>query len=253
VDANGATLPGRSVTWTSDNTGVATVSQSGLVTAVTVGGAHIVAESEGHSGSAAITVAPPPPYRMTLSVALRQSAGLVPYIFYHETAQVVAKVYDAIGTQLMNVPLTWASDLPAAIAVSTSGVITGVGRGLAHITATAGGVTATLNVQAEDWAVMPTSVSVTVGGTADAQLLAVLSNTTMCFSAGLPSTPTWTVANTAVATATPIFVPAGSTSTAPRHATITGVAPGNTTLNVTCSAGIGLPAPNLTIPITVTP
>src|SRR5437588_1545446 len=61
-DANGNTLTGRTVTWSSGNTGVATVSSSGLVTGVAAGSATITATSEGQSGTSAITVtaAPPP-------------------------------------------------------------------------------------------------------------------------------------------------------------------------------------------------
>jgi hypothetical protein len=55
-------LTGRTVSWTSGNTGVATVDANGLVRGVAAGNATITATSEGHSGSAAITVpAPPPP------------------------------------------------------------------------------------------------------------------------------------------------------------------------------------------------
>lgn len=60
-DANGGTLTGRSVTWTSLNAGVATVSSSGLVTGVTAGSANVYALSEGKSDTAAITVVAPPP------------------------------------------------------------------------------------------------------------------------------------------------------------------------------------------------
>jgi uncharacterized protein YjdB len=55
-DANGAVLTGRTVTWSSSNTGVASVSSSGLVRAVAVGTATITATSEGKSGTGAITV-----------------------------------------------------------------------------------------------------------------------------------------------------------------------------------------------------
>jgi uncharacterized protein YjdB len=54
-DSAGTVLTGRTVTWTSSNSGVATVSASGLVQAVGVGTATITATSEGKSGSAAIT------------------------------------------------------------------------------------------------------------------------------------------------------------------------------------------------------
>ena len=56
-DASGATLTGRQVTWSSGNTGIATVvSGTGLVTALAAGTATITASSEGHSGTAAVTV-----------------------------------------------------------------------------------------------------------------------------------------------------------------------------------------------------
>src|SRR5439155_19116390 len=57
-DSAGGALTGRTVTWTSSNTSVATVSSSGLVTSGVVGTATITATSEGKAGSAAVTVTP---------------------------------------------------------------------------------------------------------------------------------------------------------------------------------------------------
>src|SRR6058998_668600 len=58
-DANGNPLSGRTVTWSSSNTSMASVNGSGLVTGAAVGTATITATSEGQSGSASITVLPP--------------------------------------------------------------------------------------------------------------------------------------------------------------------------------------------------
>src|SRR5205809_159788 len=55
-DANGTPLSGRSVSWTSSNAGVASVTGSGLVTGVGAGSATITATSEGKNGTSAITV-----------------------------------------------------------------------------------------------------------------------------------------------------------------------------------------------------
>ena len=55
-DANGNVLTGRTVTWASNSLGVATVSGTGLATAVAAGSATITATSGGISGSASITV-----------------------------------------------------------------------------------------------------------------------------------------------------------------------------------------------------
>src|SRR5437660_325303 len=58
-DAAGNTLTGRTVSWTSSNSGVATVSAAGLATAVTSGSATITATSEGKGGTAAIAIPAP--------------------------------------------------------------------------------------------------------------------------------------------------------------------------------------------------
>ncbi|HVZ49181.1 MAG TPA: Ig-like domain-containing protein [Gemmatimonadaceae bacterium] len=56
-DANGNVLTGRTISFTSGATGVATVSSSGTVTGVAAGAAVITATSEGKSGTVVITVA----------------------------------------------------------------------------------------------------------------------------------------------------------------------------------------------------
>ena len=56
VAANGNKLTDRTVTWTSDNDGIAVVSSEGLVTAVAAGTAHITATAEGKSGVVTIVV-----------------------------------------------------------------------------------------------------------------------------------------------------------------------------------------------------
>ena len=58
-DANNNVLTGRVITWSSGNTAVATVSGSGLVSAVAAGSALITATSEGISGSATFNVVAP--------------------------------------------------------------------------------------------------------------------------------------------------------------------------------------------------
>src|SRR5205809_257381 len=60
-DANGNALIGRTITWTSSNSGVGTVNGSGLVGASATGSATITAMSEGQSGTATVTVTAPPP------------------------------------------------------------------------------------------------------------------------------------------------------------------------------------------------
>ena len=56
-DSNGNILTGRTISWSSSNTSIATVSGAGLVSGVAAGSAQVSATSEGKSGSATITVA----------------------------------------------------------------------------------------------------------------------------------------------------------------------------------------------------
>ena len=62
-DANNNILTGRSIAWSTANAAIASISTTGLVTAVTAGSTQITATSEGKTGSAAVTVTavPPPP------------------------------------------------------------------------------------------------------------------------------------------------------------------------------------------------
>ena len=56
TDSTGSVLVGRAITWTSSDPSVATVLATGFVRAIAAGTATITATSEGHSGSAVVTV-----------------------------------------------------------------------------------------------------------------------------------------------------------------------------------------------------
>jgi hypothetical protein len=120
------------VTWSSNNTTVATVNGSGLVTAGAAGGATITATSEGQSGTAAITVTAAPVATVTVSPA---AAAVQP----GQTVQLTATTKDANGNTLTGRTVTWASNSNAAATVSSSGLVTGVATGTALITATSEG------------------------------------------------------------------------------------------------------------------
>ena len=134
-DASGNTLTGRTVTWSSNNTAVATVSGSGLVTAVAAGSAQITATSEGKTGSAALTVSsstPPPVATVTVSLASASiTAG--------QTTQATATEKDASGNTLTGRTVTWSSNNTAVATVSSTGLVTAFAAGSAQITATSEG------------------------------------------------------------------------------------------------------------------
>src|SRR5207248_4994386 len=160
-DAGGNPLAGRAITWSSGNASVATVSQSGLVTANAAGSATITATSEGKSGSAAITVtaAAPAPVA-TVTVSLASSSVTV-----GGTDQATAILKDASGSTLSGRTVTWSSGTNSVATVNSStGLVTGVAAGTAAITATSEGKSgsATITVSAPT-----TSGSVVLVGAGD--------------------------------------------------------------------------------------
>jgi uncharacterized protein YjdB len=128
-DASGAELTGRTITWSSDNESVATVSSAGLVTAVAMGTVNITATSEGQSGSAVLTVTPAPVN--TVSVTLAASS-----VNAVQTTQATATLKDAQDRVLTGRAIVWTSDNTGVATVSSTGLVTAISGGTANITAT---------------------------------------------------------------------------------------------------------------------
>lgn len=119
----------KTVTWASSNAAVATVSATGLVTAVAPGAATITATSTADANfkaGAQITVTG----LGVRSVRVSPDNAIVPT---GSTLQLVANVDADAGVART---VTWASSNAAVATVSTSGVVTGVSAGTAAITAT---------------------------------------------------------------------------------------------------------------------
>jgi alpha-tubulin suppressor-like RCC1 family protein len=149
-DAQGTGLA-RTISWSSSDNAIATISTSGLVTAVSPGGPVIMsATAEGKTGTASISVQPPPPIatlqldHATLTVALRQDFTLA------------ATAKSASGQVLQNRPIGWSSSNPAIASVGSDGTVTGNQAGSATITAAAEGQ----SVQAVVTVVALTSITV---------------------------------------------------------------------------------------------
>src|SRR5438093_313378 len=162
-DANGTPLTGRVVTWSSNNTSVATVDAGGLVTAGAVGSATITATSEGKSGTASITVTGVPVASVTVSPAAASvQAG--------QTQQLTATLKDANGNLLTGRTVTWSSNNTPVATVNGTGLVTAKVAGSATITATSEGQSGTASitvtpVPVASVTVTPASGSVAVGST----------------------------------------------------------------------------------------
>ncbi|HVH69064.1 MAG TPA: Ig-like domain-containing protein [Gemmatimonadales bacterium] len=193
-DASGNPLTGRAVTWSSNNASVATVSSSGLVTAVAVGSATITATSEGQGGTAAVTIANVPVASVTVTPA---SAS----VNEGATVQLTATPKDANGNPLSGRVITWSSSNTSVATVTSSGLVRGVVAGAATITATSEGQSGSsaitvVHVPVASVSVGPASASVQVGGTI--QLTATPKDANGNPLSG--RTVTWMSNNTAVAT-----------------------------------------------------
>ncbi|HEX6927566.1 MAG TPA: Ig-like domain-containing protein [Longimicrobiaceae bacterium] len=161
--ADGSTLSGRTVTWSSSDEAAATVDGTGQVTAVTAGKATITARSEGRSGTATITVTPKP----VASVEISPSAAT---LLVGETRQFEARALANDGSELTGRAVTWSSSAPNIVEISNTGLATARAAGTATIRATIEGRvgTAAVAVGVQPVAtveVTPTNAALEVGQT----------------------------------------------------------------------------------------
>ncbi len=128
------------VTWSSSNSAIASVSTSGVATGIVPGTATIQATSASLQSSATLVVSS----AILTSVAISPSGSS----FAVGAAQqlTVTGTFSDGTTQNLNASATWASLANSVATVSTSGVVTGVSSGTAQITATVDGNTASTTV-----------------------------------------------------------------------------------------------------------
>ncbi len=139
-DVNNDAISGATVVWESGDTSVATVSASGLVTAVARGSASITATSGGKSATASITVDLP-------AARIDIDPGSVSLTSVDETEQLSATVYDANNDEITGATVTWVSGKTTVATVSTGGLVTAVADGSTSVTARSGSVSASIQVR----------------------------------------------------------------------------------------------------------
>ena len=242
-DANGSPLSGRVVTWASDDTTIARVSGSGLVTGRGAGSATITATSEGKSGTATITVTSVPV--PVASVTVTPSSASVPV---GQTVQLSATPKDANGSPLSGRGVTWASDDTTIARVSGSGLVTGRGAGSATITATSEGKSGTATIMVTSVPVPVASVTVTPSSASGQVGQTVQLTATPKDASGNPLSGravTWSSSDTAIATVSGTgFVTAKAAGTATITATSEGKS-GTATITV-----MSVPVPVASVTVT---
>lgn len=139
LDQRNAPIATGTVTWTSTNPSVASVSATGAVSGIAAGQANIVGAIGSVQGQAAATVILAPV--ATLSVAPTTHA-----LGVGATRQFVATAVDSRGATLAGRTITWTSSDTAKVKVSSGGLVTAVALGISTITATAEGKSASATV-----------------------------------------------------------------------------------------------------------
>jgi uncharacterized protein YjdB len=170
TDAEGNVLSGRPITFSSSNTSVATVSSTGLITAVAIGAATITATSEGKTGTADVTVTPVPVASVDVSPSTASFT-------IGQSGQFAAIAKDAKGSVLTGRPASWTSGAPSVATVSNTGVVTAVGPGSAVVFATVEGKIGSATVTVRQIAVTSVTVAPAVSniaGGASVQLAATV-------------------------------------------------------------------------------
>jgi uncharacterized protein YjdB len=141
-DASGRSLAGRTVTWSTNRSDVATVTSTGVVAAVLPGTATVTATSEGRKATSTIAVQPPAGTVSRLEVTPANASVLV-----GAAIRLNATVYDWRGNPIPGAQVKWASSDTSIATVDNTGRVLGIRRGSATITATSGGKAATASVR----------------------------------------------------------------------------------------------------------
>lgn len=196
VDARGHAVPGAAVVWTSQATSIATVAADGIVTGISAGSTLVTAAAQGASATASLVVTVPAPAAVAVGST---SAG--PLASLDETRLLTAAARDARGALIPEATFTWASSDAAVVRVDPGGLVTAVANGTATVSATAGGISGSVQVvvaqAVQTVAVSPATQSIAPGATFSftAQALDARAHPV----AGAPAA-TWTIDSAAVAT-----------------------------------------------------
>lgn len=140
-DQNGQVMGGAGVTWNSEAPTVVSVTQTGMVTALSEGSATITASAGGATGTSTVTVA-----QAVSSIAVTPATATIQT---GETVQLTAQARDANNNMVDGVTFTWSSQSSTIASVDNSGVVTGSEAGSTTVTATSEGVDGTAEITVE--------------------------------------------------------------------------------------------------------
>ncbi|HEX5871060.1 MAG TPA: Ig-like domain-containing protein [Longimicrobium sp.] len=197
LDEAGVAVPGRLLTWSTSSGDVATVSTSGLVSGVAAGNVTITATAGDVTGTVSLRVRPVAPAPIATLAIVPDSSR----IEQGGTVQLSVLARDAAGNALAGRPTTLTTSDAAIAGLSGTGLVTGLAPGVAIITATSEGRTATARVvvtqiPAGSVTITPSEAVVFIGATQT--LTATVRSAGGTVLAG--RTVEWSTSNAAVAT-----------------------------------------------------
>ena len=157
---NGATMSNASVTWSTSDATVATVSSAGLVTSVENGSATITAKSGSVSATSAVTVA-------QVASTLEMTPTSHRFTVLGDTISMAVAIRDSGGSEISNPSITWASSDTAVVRVTDAGLVTAINDGIDTITATSGSTSSSSVITVEEGGIVidPIGVTWTEGAT----------------------------------------------------------------------------------------
>jgi len=223
-----------SVTWTSQSSGIVTITAGGLATGVATGTSKIEAASGAVDGTTQLTVTAP----TLVSIAVTPAN---PSIAKSATEQFTATgTFSDNSTQNLTGSVTWTSQTAGVATITAGGLATGVAAGTSKIQATSGAIsgstTLTVTVTAPTLvsiAVTPANPSIVKGATEQFTATGTFSDNS---TQNLTSTATWTSQTTTVATITTGGLATGVAAGTSTIKAASGAISGSTTLTVTATA-----------------
>lgn len=160
VDANGHAVQGAQVAWESGDTAVATVDESGRVTAAGVGRTQVTAVADDVVAEVAVAVLPTP-----VSMAIAPQA--IEFASLGDTVELAATAFDAEGNEIDGLAFVWSSTDTTVASVDALGRVVSVDNGTVDVTAArasaSAAATARIAQVAESLEVLPAVDTVAVG------------------------------------------------------------------------------------------
>lgn len=236
--ANNTVLSDRQITWNSSAPAVATISSTGLLTAIANGTTQVTATADGVTSS---------PVTVTVNQVTAQvvvTPGTFRFQTYGRTTAFAAEARDSTNNVVPGRTITWTSTNSAAVSVNASGVATAVSNGTALIQATADGITGSAQVTVD---AVPVSMTISTLQTftriGQQQRLTVTAQDSSGNNIGNPSV-VWSSSATSVATVNDSGV-------------VTSVSDGNATITASASGGLsaqrGVTVAAVAQSVTITP